>query len=638
MSAQGAFTFVLHSHLPYARLAGRWPHGEEWIHEAAVETYIPLLQALYDLKEEGVQYKLTIGITPILAEQLADADVLRNLDLYIEDKLERAARDVERFGKGPSMGRRGKYTDDDEEEDDLDDDFEDDDDFDDDFEDDDLDDDFDDDDLEDDDDFDDDEEELFNKQRPPTEGVPLPWWERHRPEALALATTYQNFFEGTQRALTVRFRGDLIGAFRRLQDEGYIEITTSAATHGYLPLLGTDSAIRAQLATGVRSYRRHFGRDPRGIWLPECAYRPAFYADDKKIRPGLEKFIAEQGLQVFFTETHLVTGGLPVGMAEGDIMGAYGVPKRRYLIPLNAVEGSGTTMRAYWVADSANKRATMHSGTAVIARNNRLGEQVWSASHGYPGDGVYREFHRKDEVSGLQYWRVTGPGVALGAKELWHPEWAQEKVEQHARHFCGLVEEEITGYHQETGEYGIVACNYDTELFGHWWAEGVAWLKQVLRTLAQNPKIALTTASEFIAQHPPAEWINLPEGSWGSGGAHYMWDNEDTHWMWEPIHDAEAKMQQLADAYAEASDPDVTAVLSQAARELLLMESSDWPFLVTTGQARQYAVQRFATHSERFIELARGLEMGQPDSDFAARLWEMDKVYPDIDFRDWASR
>jgi 1,4-alpha-glucan branching enzyme len=97
MSAIGAFTFVLHSHLPYARLAGRWPHGEEWIHEAASETYIPLLNALYDLRDEGVKYKITIGITPVLAEQLADADVLDHLDEYLDDKIARAKQDVLRF-------------------------------------------------------------------------------------------------------------------------------------------------------------------------------------------------------------------------------------------------------------------------------------------------------------------------------------------------------------------------------------------------------------------------------------------------------------------------------------------------------------------------------------------------------------
>src|SRR5512145_764044 len=97
MSAIGAFTFVLHSHLPYARLAGRWPHGEEWIHEAASETYIPLLNALYDLRDEGVKFKITIGITPVLAEQLADGDVLNHLDEYLDDKIARAKQDVLRF-------------------------------------------------------------------------------------------------------------------------------------------------------------------------------------------------------------------------------------------------------------------------------------------------------------------------------------------------------------------------------------------------------------------------------------------------------------------------------------------------------------------------------------------------------------
>src|SRR5438477_4675286 len=87
VSAFGAFTFVLHSHLPYARMAGRWPHGEEWIHEAATETYIPLLNALYDLKEKGVKYKITIGMTPILVEQLSDPDVLANLDAYLDEKI-----------------------------------------------------------------------------------------------------------------------------------------------------------------------------------------------------------------------------------------------------------------------------------------------------------------------------------------------------------------------------------------------------------------------------------------------------------------------------------------------------------------------------------------------------------------------
>jgi 1,4-alpha-glucan branching enzyme len=106
--------------------------------------------------------------------------------------------------------------------------------------------------------------------------------------------------------------------------------------------------------------------------------------------------------------------------------------------------------------------------------------------------------------------------------------------------------------------------------------------------------------------------------------------------MWAPIHECEERMTRLARQKAESATPDEIFVLNQAARELLLLESSDWPFLVTTGQAREYAVQRFTAHVERFEQLARSVESGRPDRDLAEELWELDKVFPDMDFRWWA--
>ncbi len=613
MSAIGAFTFVLHSHLPYARLAGRWPHGEEWIHEAASETYIPLLNALYDLRDEGVKYKITVGITPVLAEQLADADVLDHLDEYLEDKIARAKQDVLRFrgedqptgvprekaeeGDLPPVDRKAvsaalaKA---------------------------------------------DAEKDAKGKIVPPE---PKPWWVGHK-QLEALARFYQTYYEIIKDSFDRRYNRDLIGAFKRLQDEGLIEITTSAATHGYLPLLGTDSAIRGQIKAGVTSYRHFFNRDPRGIWLPECAYRPAYYEDDGTIRPGIERFVAEQGIKVFFSETHLITGGAPVGVAAGEAIGPYGEIKRRYLIPMSEAPMPSepmTTFHAYYVSDTtAGPESDEHSGVSVIGRNDETGQRVWSASWGYPGDFDYREFHRKDGISGLQYWRVTGEKVDLGNKDFYHPDWAEHKVRMHAGDFAALVERILQAHWDHGQGFGLIASNYDTELFGHWWFEGVEWLKQVLRLLAQNPKVELTTASDYIENHPPDRVIHLPEGSWGAGGTHFTWDNQETHWMWEPIHDAERRMQFLANLhYNDYDDDAIRGVMNQAARELLLLESSDWPFLVTTGQARQYAVQRFSQHLERFLALTNSVDAGDPDGALAAQLWERDRLFPDIDYRWW---
>jgi len=557
---QGAFTFVLHSHLPYCRRAGRWPHGEEWLHEASAETYLPLLNALYDLVETGVPARLTLGLTPILVEQLADPLVQEHFGLYVEEKIQAARADKPRF-------------------------------------------------------------------------------ERSGQHHLAyLAGFYGDWYTHILNSFRERFGSDLVGAFRQLQDQGFIEVITCAATHGYLPLLSRDSSIYAQIKTGAASYRRHFGRTPRAIWLPECAYRPAYVSEDGVVRPALEQFLAAQGIGCFFSETHTIEGGRPVGKAAGEAIGPYGAIRRQYVIPMDENTSSqGSTYRAYYVAGSS--QGLTSPPVAVIGRNNRTGMQVWSADSGYPGDGDYREFHKKDHISGMQYWRVTGSGTDLGYKDEYHPDWADYKVQRHADHFAHLIEDLLITHHEETGEYGLIASNYDTELFGHWWFEGIEWIKQVLVRLASSETVELVKASCFLEDHSPQEVMAIPESSWGTGGTHWTWDNPNTHWMWEPIHQAEARMEDLV-AQNPSATGDLKIVLDQCAREVLLLQSSDWPFLVTTGQARAYAIERFQGHVDRFSELADLVEGNDIDRAIvrARELWEWDKVFPQIDYLWFAER
>jgi 1,4-alpha-glucan branching enzyme len=268
---------------------------------------------------------------------------------------------------------------------------------------------------------------------------------------------------------------------------------------------------------------------------------------------------------------------------------------------------------------------------AVIGRDNTTGLQVWSAEWGYPGDFDYREFHKKDGISGFQYWRVTGPKIDLAMKDAYHPDWAQFKVEQHADHFVHLLNQRLLEHHAQTGEFGLVSANFDTELFGHWWFEGVNWLEAVLRRIALSKDIQLTTALEYLNNHPPDTAIYLPEGSWGAGGTHFVWDNAETSWMWPIIYEAENRLAEAKEAYQDAKGRQRFS-LDQAARELLLLQSSDWPFLVTTGQAREYAIQRFLQHVERFNNLLDALE-AKEENEVADTYWELDKVFPEIDFK-----
>lgn len=547
MQKIGSFTFVLHSHLPYTRQAGRWPHGEEWLHEAAAETYVPLLDALNRLKDEGLPARLTLSLTPILLEQLADPDVRANFRSYLDQKISAASDDIPRFESAQDL------------------------------------------------------------------------------HMAYLARYYRDWYASTQDRFLNTYAGNLVPAFRKLQDAGMIEVVTCGATHGYLPLLDRDESLNLQLKTAVETHRVHLGRAPRAIWLPECAYRPGYISEDGRERPGIEDFLAAHKLALFFAETHMIEGGRPVGVAAGEAIGPYGSITRRYLVPFADIAPAqpATTYRAYYAG---------RPDVAVIGRNNRTGLQVWSAEWGYPGDFDYREFHKKDGMSGMQYWRVSGAGVDLADKGAYHPDWAAGKVDRHSQHFASLVTDLLRGYHDSHGEAGIIAANYDTELLGHWWFEGVSWLEGVLRRLATSEEVELTTGSAYVEAHPPTTVLNLPEGSWGAGGTHFVWDNADTHWMWPIIHAAERRMLEVSRAEPDAQGAR-ELVLNQAARELLLLQSSDWPFLVSTAQAREYAVQRFREHVERFDTLLDSLRDGNADAALAERLWERDKVFPKIDYR-----
>ena len=557
----GSFSFIFHSHLPYVRKAGVWPFGEEWVHEALSETYIPLLNVFYDLIAEGIKPKATIGITPVLAEQLNDPYLSERFQKYMEIRIEQCEKDIKRNASNPKLRD--------------------------------------------------------------------------------LAIFYKGFFNEIISSYIDRYNYDVIGAFRKLQEEGFIEIITCAATHGYLPLLGRDSAINAQIKVGVESYKRLFGREPKGIWLPECAYRHGYewispvegeYAQ-KGFRPGIEKFLIENKIKYFIVDTHTIEGGKTMGVYAlrfPALQKLYEQSVREY--KEIKVDEPKTTFSPYLLKYNDDF-------IAIVGRNEKAGLQVWSGEWGYPGDGWYREFHKKDSVSGLQYWRVTGSEVDLALKKPYEPDKVIRRVEENSDHFVHMIYSLLKDYREQTGKNGIIAAPYDSELFGHWWFEGPKWIKQVLKTMVNIEELDLTTISEYLEKFVPEVTIKIPESSWGEGGHHWVWLNQDTYWIWPHIYESEKKMEDLAKKYRKTDDDFIKRVLNQAARELLLLESSDWPFLITTWQARDYASNRFSEHLDSFRNLVDAVEQGRKDKEFRKYLEtieEKDKIFPNIDFTIYA--
>ena len=523
----GSFALVLHSHLPYARGAGRWPHGEEWVHEAILGTYLPLLGLLHDLRDEGVRYGITIGLTPTLLEQLADADIDRRFIEYCDDQIRRADQDTKRFAS------------------------------------------------------------------------------RGDTERGALAMFYASLFRAHRDAYTRRFAHDIVGAFADLARTGHVEILTSAATHGYLPLLDTAS-VHAQLVVGTRTTRRRTGVDPLGIWLPECAYAP-----------GLETILESFGITHFFVDPALLGAKRLVEHGHRFEVRRSGDAVAAPLVGGNDVD----VMRPYLVRESR---------VAAIARHDTVSGQVWSAMMGYPGDPSYREFHRKDERSGLRYWRVTDVQTGLSGKALYSPGAASERVRSHAEHFAELVRDTI-----DAKASPLLTVTFDAELFGHWWFEGIDWLGRVLRELAARGPRPVTVRGHLRAS-PPRERVALVEGSWGKNNDHSTWLNERTEWMWMELARMANEMAALRAVYVTGALRERAA--RQAARELLLAESSDWPFLVTTGQAADYAAERFRAHAMRFRHCVEIALRGTDEDEVELRSLERaDNPFADASPSDFAS-
>ena len=557
----GSLALVLHSHLPWVLHHGRWPHGVDWLNEAAAETYLPLWRVLHERSDQG-SLGITLDLSPVLCEQLTHPDFQREFVSYLEQKTAAAAEDRAWFA---STGEA---------------------------------------------------------------------------QLAALAERWERFYRGALEDFMGPFGPNLVARFRRLEEKGAIEIITCGATHGYLPLLSSDTAAAGQVRTAVATHRRHFGRAPRGIWLPECAYRPAGSwtspvpgSAPPVARAGIEDVLAAHGLRYFFVDRHLLAGGAPLGVYADrfDVL--------RHLARDPAGRGGAAEhlpYRPYRVGAAAR--------VACFGRDAVTAVQVWSGQHGYPGDGAYLDFHKQRFPGGHRYWAVTHPQADLADKRPYDPGLAAARAPEHARHFVGLVEQVLRDAGARQQATPIVCSMYDTELFGHWWFEGPLFLAAVIDR-ARAADFELTTAGAHLDRHPPAEAVALPEGSWGDGGQHQVWLNERTEWTWRPVHAAERDYERLArEASAGAEDPLLDRLMRQAGRELLLLEASDWQFLITTFAARDYAELRLAEHADAERRLAAlaaqrlaGGALTESDERFLAECEKRDPLFPDLDWRAYAN-
>jgi 1,4-alpha-glucan branching enzyme len=424
------------------------------------------------------------------------------------------------------------------------------------------------------------------------------------PDVNFLAHMYRRLFEEARETFVERCGTRLVSVFREYAEAGNLELMTCAGTHGYLPLLNSEpGAVRAQVFTAVHEHERLFGSKPAGLWVPECAYYP-----------GLDEVLAEAGVRYFFVDAHAVD--------HADPRPLFGVSAPLYC----------------------------PSGVAAFARHPMTSKLVWSTSVGYPADHNYREYYRDigfdlDQhylepfqyvrgirtPTGIKYHRITGK---TQDKHLYNPDWAREAAERHARDFVARCRDQAVRSRAGMPFPSVIVSPYDAELFGHWWFEGPQWIYHVLRELGHGGDLETGTPSDYLDSYPIQQKATPAASSWGRNGYSEHWVNPKTEWMWRPLHEAAARMRRAVQAHADPVPAGLEdRALRQAARELMLAQSSDWPFIITNGTTEEYARRRFHDHVNRFHDLLNGLDRRQVDPDRLGALEYLDPLFPELDYR-----
>ncbi len=342
-----------------------------------------------------------------------------------------------------------------------------------------------------------------------------------------LAREVERSWGDYERALASfeRRGGEILGAFAPYAQ------WTSAATHAVLPLLASEAGLRLQVSSGVESHRARFGAEAwrGGFWLPECAHSG-----------DLEPALADAGVHAVCVElTNRFGLGAPTHLRP--LVGESGV----VLVPIDR---------------------------ATIAR-------VWS-DEGYPAHGRYRDYHHHT-IHHHNPWANDG--------DAYDQEHALDLARAHAKDFVAGVRERLERDGRDLPGGGLVVCALDTELLGHWWYEGLAWLGAVVEECTRQ-NLPLVRLDDALERHEPAPLEDVQQWevtTWGAGGDLSTWSGPVVAEIAFATRAAELEVMRAGHRAGVA-----------AVRELLALQASDWAFMVARGLAVPYARERFETHRQ----------------------------------------
>ena len=515
----GNLAFILHAHLPYVRKNEKNSLEEDWLFQAILESYLPLLQVMESAEKLNYNAKLTISLSPTLLTLLTDPELKAKFPEWVITRIDLLNEVSKEYKVYPEFLIKRL------------------------------------------------EKELKN-------------WES--------------------------CEGNLIERFKDLSKTGLLDIMTCAATHGYLPILReNEETVIGQIKTAIHFHENIFEFKPLGIWLPECAYYE-----------NLDNILLNCGIRYAVLDGH--------GILNSKPRPRYGV-----------------------YAPICSKR-----WVAFFGRDSESTLPVWSSREGFPGHGSYREFHKdlgwemplsklkkkgipSTRPLGLKFHRITNSRTSLGEKDYYREKEANNKAKEDAENYLLQRSVQLKNLKISSSFNPILVAPFDAELFGHWWYEGPIFLNQIFKNSSKYA-IKLTNLREILTNKPQIQICDPSPSSWGQGGYHNYWLNDKNSWIVPRITKAGETFTRIVSR--DYFDDIKLRILQQAARELLLAQSSDWSFILRAETTTELARDRINRHLSRFWQLIEYLDKEVIDYDFLKTIEEEDRIFPKVNIRDWKKR
>ena len=399
---------------------------------------------------------------------------------------------------------------------------------------------------------------------------------------------------------TERCESNIIKGFDHYQKKGRLEILTTAATNAFLPFYtGYAEAVQAQFEAAISVYKANFGRYPQGFWLPELGWKSE-----------LDSWLRAYNLGYAIVNTHALAFAKPFA-GKGSFYPA----KTPQGIIVFGRDFYSTEDMAKIVRDPSYRFNFRDQGFELPAK--RLSPFLGP--------------HGSRNCTGYKYWALGEDG---SGSVLYDKEKACQKAESHARLFLDARLLRLKTASGLMGGSAMSLCAFEADSFGRYWHEGSRFIEAIFREGAKSEELQFMTPSEYLCKLDSSSFQTLtPEfSSWGTNGYSETWLDASNDWMYRHTMRALDRMVELVDRFPNNTGLKERA-LNQAAREILLVVSSDWSKMLYKQECADYARSRIEGSLRNFTTIYEALGSNYISTEWLTQLEKRNNIFPNISYR-----